>query len=726
MRSKVMCVGLLAALSFAAGCKQQCFVTQEDLVSLPSHVEQDIERNPKVACEPIIERVDAPETVIKPDRPIRYMSLAEAVSIALEQGTIGANNFPNITPGAAGSPTYFDNEVTFAGRASLTDAIRVLALDPAVIGANIELSLAKFDAIWSTSASWTTTDRPIGTSLDVFQAGAASSINTQNADVRTAIFKGLPTGGVAGITFDVPYTLTNLPSRVNPAYQPSLQFAFEQPLLQGFGVEINQLRQQNPNAELIQNGGVLSGLPQPGVEGILITRLRFDQERAEFQRLVNFMLANVEFSYWNLYGAYWNLYAQEAGLRQSYEAWKIAREKLEAGKIAIADLAQTRGQYELFRHQRLQALDSVLEAERQLRGMLGMHAEDGHRLVPSDAPTLAAFEPDWRSALEVALTNAPSLIIAREEVKANQLNLRLAENAVLPDLRAGFTYDINSIGSRLDGADPTNAFRNLSSDHFNNWSALLRLNVPIGYRSAHANVRIAKLNLARSYESLKEQELKIERALAKAYREVFTQYEDIKMLRAQREAFGEQVKARFQEFQAGKTTLDLLLEAQRFWAAALQQEYQAINVYNNSLAALELVKGTIAQHDNVAIVEGQLPGCVAQRAVEHQRQRSAALELRERAVPVPLAEVHADQPTADVPQGANCHAAPLPDLWQTVPPLQDAPALAPVPGAPAVKTDPTPAAAPKKAFDFRTPLPTGAPQLDLPPTPYPQSLPPGH
>ena len=270
--------------------------------------------------------------------------------------------------------------------------------------------------MWSTSLSWNTTDRPVATSSDLITSGGQTAINTEQATLQSSIFKPLPTGGVAGITFAVPYTLTNQPAAVNPAYQPSLQFDFEQPLLQGFGVEINQLRQSSPTSELLPNASVLGDLPQPGVEGILVTRIRFDQQRAEFQRNVNFMLANVEFSYWNLYNAYWTLYANEAALRQAYESWKIAEVKLQAGKIAVADVAQARGQYELFRSNRLQALGgtaagavSVIEAERELRGMLGLPVEDGTRLVPSDAPTLAEFHPDWDTALAEAMNNAPSL-----------------------------------------------------------------------------------------------------------------------------------------------------------------------------------------------------------------------------------------------------------------------------------------------------------------------------
>ncbi len=730
MRWKVVCVGLAAALAVTAGCKQQCFVSESDLNNVLSSVHCDLAKDPTVGSQPITDRCAAPPTIDNPDRKIRYISLAEAISIALEQGNVGSQQIasPSLAP-------YQDTEVSFTGGGvTSVDSIRVLALDPATVGANIDLALSKFDALWTTSLTWNNTDQPIGTAIQSFSNPGAVATEQSAASFNTALLKPLPTGGVAGITFNTDYTYqsinTNSGQRVNPLYQPSVQFEFEQPLLQGFGVEINQLRQGNPTSELLPNGGALGALPQPGVEGILITRIRFDQQRAEFQRNVNIMLANTEFAYWNLYNAYWNLYSQEAALRQAYEAWKIAEVKLQAGKIAVADVAQARGQYELFRNQRLAALGGtgnpassgvrgVLEQERQLRGILNLPVEDGTRLVPSDAPTLAAFHPDWDTAQTEAMQNAPSLILVREQLKADQLNVRLAENALLPDLRAVATYDVNSIGSRLDGdntGSTGNAFRNLASNGFNDSTLGLRLNVPLGYRNAYANVRIAKLRLARDYEALHTQELKIQRALGVAYQGVFVTYAEIKDLRAQREAFGDQVKANFQEFQAGKITPDVLLEAQRFWASALSQEYQAITDYNNSLAVFELVKGTIAQHDNVVIAEGPLPKCVAERAVEHQRQRSAALELHERAAPVPLAETHCDHPIADVPLGPDSHTEPLPELWKNMPPLKDAPPLPALTGAPAARTG-APAPAPWAPMPTATPVNAAPTAPDVPATP---------
>src|SRR5262249_27690741 len=162
----------------------------------------------------------------------------EAVAISLEQGTIGQPSL--LFPGIA-----LDNLVQFAGRGTAgSDSVRVLALDPAAVGASVEQALTKFDTVFISSLTWTTTDQPIGTTAATIQAAASSisAIEQEQATFSSAFLKPLPTGGVAGITFNLPYTFTNLPARVNPAYQPQLQLQFEQPLLQGFGVEINQLR----------------------------------------------------------------------------------------------------------------------------------------------------------------------------------------------------------------------------------------------------------------------------------------------------------------------------------------------------------------------------------------------------------------------------------------------------------------------------------------------------
>src|SRR5262249_30863047 len=154
--------------------------------------------------------------------------------------------------------------------------------------------------------------------------------------------------------------------------------------------------------------------------------------------------------------------------------------------------------------------------------------------------------------------------------------------------------------------------------------------VPLGFRNAHAAVRAARLNLAKSYVALQDQELKVQRFLAQQWRHLFEFHEQIRIQRAEREAAAQQLEARFREVLAGRGTLDILLEAQRNWADALRTEYQFIAQYNTALAGFEFAKGTILQHDSVIIGEGPLPNCAQIRAVEHEKERSKAIVIRER------------------------------------------------------------------------------------------------
>jgi outer membrane protein TolC len=688
-------LGLAMVMAAAVGCKEQCFLTECDAehyhsLGLPAQAEAC----PDTPAPLPTLNLPTPPTVLNPDQPIRYLSLAEALAMALEQGG-GGSPALNGTTGEA--------LVTFQGRSVVSpeNPIRVLALEPAIAGTDIEASLSKFDARWVTSMTWTRTDQPVATALQTFEAaGTANVIQNDDASFVTSLLKPLPTGGVAGVTFRTDYELTNLPARVNPSYRPLLQFQFEQPLLQGFGVEINQLRAQHP-------GSLLTPFPTAGrVEGILITRVHFDQQRAEFERQLDVLAANVEIAYWNLYGAYWTLYSREQGLRQSFEAWRINKAKQVFGGTANAmDVAQARGQYESFRTQRLEALGLVLENEHQLRALLGLPAEDTTRLVPLDAPTLAPYRPDWSAALNDALMLRPELVLAREDLKLRQLDLINQKNLLMPDLRFTSTYDINGVGTHLDegSGDPNNAFHNLATNQFHDWALGLRLEVPIGFRDAHAAVRAARLRLLQSYLTLRDQESRAARYLDAQYRQLVQTYEEIQTQQAELEALAQAVRGRFQEFVGGKIQLIVLLEAQRLYADVLRTRYAAVVEYNNALVRFEFAKGTLLQHDNVVISEGPLAPCAQVRAVDYERRRAHALVLREREHPVPLVSIPGPTgPCAAVPALPTSSAPSLPSLLEAQPPP---PNDAEPP--PAQRSEPGPAPAGPDLLPFPRPLPRG-------------------
>jgi outer membrane protein TolC len=686
-------LGSFLALCVVAGCTRPCFLSKEVYDQAHSNIlPQSMELDYTIGQHPLTGDTPPPPTILAPDRPPRYLSLTEAIAIGLENGTASTRSLQGAN--GPGSGLYDQSTVTnpptnssnTSGLTSQTDYIRVLSLNPAIAGADIEAALSRFDANWITSMNWTTTDNLLQ-GLNSFQNGS-------NASFQSSFVKELASGGFISASYVQNYQMLTQPPTTggftipNPLYTSQVILGVEQPLLRNFGTRINQLLPGGALSPNVTGFGIpsqvvgqysqrqvgpLSAGQLVSNDGILIARLRFDQNRADFERVMQGLILQVETAYWNLYQAYGQLYSFEESLRVAHRAWMIAHAQLQAGKINAADYSPVLGQYEDFRTQRTQAMGAVLDAERNLRFITGMPAEDGCRIVPITSPTLAHLQPDWSSSSHDALTLRPELVVARDNLRLAQYNLEIAENFMKPDLRLGAQYVPQGFGTTLQGrgtfADgtvpaggppnqPANALQSLVSGHFANWTVGVTMNVPLGFRLESAAVRAAKLGVAQSYFLVKDQENKALYSVEQQFQKLQEWYKRIETTRHARKAYAEAVDVRFKKILAGAALADIsFLDFQTKLATAQVAEYTAIAEYNNSLSRFEWSKGTILRYNNVHIAEGPIPQCAQIRAVEHEKERSEAIVLRERPDPLThpgrLAHAH------DVPPPLLAPAAPL-------------------------------------------------------------------
>lgn len=663
---------LMLALMVAPGCNKQIFLSERIFEDATNQLSYQLENNSSVGVEPTTPPVQAPAIVDYPDRPAQFMTLQEAIAIALENGKVsfGSGLFNNPLGGG-----LVDDTMIALGQGPLngqSDRIRVLALDPAIAHTNIEASLSRFDTKWITTMGWSNTDNLVN-GLSDFQNGQA-------ANFSSTLAKFFPSGGVAnvslgtnnpigtnsttGAAFNGTYTMLRNPPAgvINNIYNMPLTVGIEQPLWQSFGVGINQLLNQvapiqgitmpgqavaylNNNSRLPLSQSTFSGLQ---TQGILVARLTFDLRRAEFERSVNILLANTEVGYWNLYKAYGQLFSWDEALRSALTGWRTAKANFDADRGKPQDVSLTRALYEEFRGERLKALGQVLEAERNLRGILGLASEDGTRIVPVTAPTIAPYQPNWQAAVDDAIALRPELVMARENLRNLQFNLMIAKNFLKPDLRAvafyqpvGFGTTLTGNGTLTDGLGvprTDNALKSLWQNEFNNWAVGLTLNVPLGWRLEHAAVRSARLQLAQSYYLLQDQEERAKRYLTGQYQKINQFYRQIEIARQERKSYEATVRiywkliaAGFENFTPGNQAV---VDAERRLALSRLKEFEAIAEYNSTLCRFELAKGTIQQHDNITISEGPLPQAVQVRAVENERMKTRAFVMQERAQPI--------------------------------------------------------------------------------------------
>ena len=308
----------------------------------------------------------------------------------------------------------------------------------------------------------------------------------------------------------------------------------------------------------------------------------------------------------------------------------------------------------------------MLEAERQLRGLLGLPIEDGTRLVPSDTPTLAPYQPDWDVGRERGAGPAAGADPGPPGPQVRQLDLIIQKNLLLPDLRFFATYDINGLGTRLDGGPTGSRVRPAtatpSTSRATPCPAWPTTTSTLADRPAAGRAARLPRRPRRGPHGPAEpgpQLLPAQGPGDKAQRFLALQYRNVcrsttsrsRPSRPSARRTPRQLEGPLQAFQAGRGTLDILLEAQRNWADALANEYTAIVKYNNTLAGFEFAKGTILQHNNVVIAEGPLPLCAQVRAVEHIREREKALMLRERPDPaVYEPQIRGDCPPRPTPR----------------------------------------------------------------------------
>ena len=645
----------LVVMAILSGC-QPTFLPKDVFLEASTGLPAKLGEGHVPIVGPISAMTKAPPTVNKPERKPRELTLQLAFALALENGSVSSR-------AGAGQGISDDLMASYApGSGSITnnqtERIRVLALYPAISFAAMEGSLARFDATAVIGASWLNNDQ-LAQGLQNFQNG-------HSANVYAGFAKPMTTGGLASVMFINSYqNLTTPPGGVfgtiNPQYTSRLVFGYEQPLLKDWGVFINQLLPRfptasgqsiNPNSTqvlgAIQNRqGQLSSFVDRNTEGILISRLRFDQQRAEFERNVHILIVNTEVAYWNLYNKYGQLYSAEENLRILHTIWQEAYGRFKTGGMPPESYYQILGQYEEFRGERVRALNEVLDAENHLRRIVGLPIEDGERLVPITPPTMTELKPNWEHSLQDALNLRPELQLARDNLKYHQYLLTLQKNMLRPDLRAYARFEPTGLGSTLTGnaefldgtntSRPTNAFRSLAGMHFADYTIGLTMSMPLGFRYELAAIRAARLELTQSYLFLRDQEEKATSALAKYYRDVAHEHQRIQTHHSERMAYGKSLGVLFDKKAKGQISYVTkdgqptpFLELQRRYSAALVKEYIAVAEYNNALARLEWAKGTILRYNNIQINEGALPQAAQVRAVEYEKERSKSFMLRSR------------------------------------------------------------------------------------------------
>ena len=345
--------------------------------------------------------------------------------------------------------------------------LRVDALDSSLAEADLEESRSIYDPNLSFSVKHGQT----------FYTG--ETYGTKDTTGAIGVSQALSTGGSLSVSARTGYTkpVSDFPDDNWTDWYTSVGVTLYQPLLKRFGKETTELNISLADYDL-----------KASIE--------------EFRDAVSDTVYSVIKTYNRLYTLRQALQGKEEALKSARELRKKISTQRDGDNPDSVELANT--DYAI--SQRLKALvdaeRAIKDQEAKLRYLMGI--EDTTPLIPIEAPSRQEPLESLEEAISLAKTNHPYLKQLELNVKAGNLQEKVAHRSLLPNLAVTASGGLRGLDDRFsDSVDQ------IGDGKGRWWSAGLQLSMPLGNGAAKSNLKIRKIRNKQLKNRLKASEWKI-------------------------------------------------------------------------------------------------------------------------------------------------------------------------------------------------------------------------
>ncbi len=413
-------------------------------------------------------------------------------------------------------------------------------------------------------------------------AGAVVS-RQENIFANMGIKKKLSSGATVELTFkNKEFRSNSYFVTTNPYYESNLFLEFSQPLLENFGPEVNEAQ-----ITIAVNNRLISSL--------------------ELKQKIIDIVSNAQKSYWDVVFAHKNLQVKELYLQQAQNLLKVNQAKVavgDMGKLEI-EILEAKSNVAARQAEVIAARNELEDAEDKLKDITNL-AQKGWelRLIPTDEPCTAVKEPSVEEGIKIALKYRPDYLLSHKKLLNDKINMKLADNKQLPDLKLIGRWGLNGLGSSYG-----NNLEKLSDANYTNWMIGVNLEIPWGNREADSLYLQKKLSAKQTEWDIKAIIQKINLEIREVTRQIKTDLERIQATRIAREMEEKTLVTVETMNKVGEEgfTDHTVMEYQTQLAEAKTNYLKAVINYNKTLIDFEVKKGTILEKNGIKIKEN-FPG----------------------------------------------------------------------------------------------------------------------
>jgi outer membrane protein len=420
------------------------------------------------------------------------------------------------------------------------------------------------------------------------------------------------TNGTLGLTFNNDRELTNSAfSPVNPVYTPTMVLSLSQPLLQNFGWRFATI-----NVRLAESAQRVS--------------------QWNYASSLNDFVQRIGNDYWGIVQAQENLSVQQSALEFNNDLVRVNGASVRIGMMAPVNLSEALSAAATARANVQAAAAGLDIAEATLRQDVAFNparAVLAQPIEPIEHPDTGPEEHESdQAAFEKMIDDSPALAGLRESIVGALIQVKYAENQMLPQLNFGVQFGLTSeagnskctatitVPSFANCFDPSgpkvmpgqdnaaelpfnggygSALNGLFNFAFYDYAAVLGFSIPLNNAAPQAALAQARI-------SLEQNRLQYQQGLYQAALQV-------KAALSNRRAFQEQVESTAQatsyaeeslrdvqvQFRVGTATTNQLLQYQSNLVTAQGNEVQADVGLENARLALWHAEGTLLGHFNI-------------------------------------------------------------------------------------------------------------------------------
>lgn len=450
-------------------------------------------------------------------------------------------------------------------------SIRYEAYGPAISQTQIVEAEAAFDVEFFLDTTYAKLDQ-----------ATASTFVPGTSDTRSlegGFRKLLPSGMQTSVALKQQRSKNDLPrefQELNPVYDSSFVAQFRQPLLRGFGLDVNR-------------------------SSITVARLDHHISRERFIQKVRDTLFDVESAYWQLVRARRTVAIFAESVAQNHVTYQNMRERLghDATQVEVAN-AESRWKTEEVRY--LETLKLVRDAEDRLKNLMNdpdFKLSEHVELIPTEVPVVAPLAVDLFAVVRTALDRRSEIRELRQRIEQARVQTMVTKNQILPQLDVSFQYEVQGLGDT-----PDNSFDNLTTNRFISFTVMASFAYNFGERKARAAHHRARLQEGQAVVGLNQVSDGIVEEVNQTVRTLMVRYEQLPPALLAVKATERNLRslqARTQ--QINPTFLQTELQTVEQLANTRSTLLQVVTDYNVGVVQLEKAQGTLLDYNNVVVAD---------------------------------------------------------------------------------------------------------------------------